>query len=237
MNKTKLTLGLYFLLCFALTSLIAQDRVSSFLSYLDSKNNSDDLLVNGKVYNQKVNKAFGNPYYSNVDWMPGIIFIRDKVYHEKHLRLDLEKNNLILKKQLKNSTNISIILNESLIDSFQLGNSVFVAQKNENKKEDKYQWVEKIATKSMTLFRIERVLFVNDYNSRYPNGKYVQRPSNYVLHRNEKIMAFKSRKDLGKLFPEIKSKIYSFLNRTKIDLETANKSELVSLLNYMDGLL
>lgn len=213
-----------------------QTKVESFLSYLDQQHYADDLLINGAEYIEKDTEADGTPYYKKRKWIPGKVYIHDRMFEVEHLRLDLEKKILILQKTLKNSTSVKIKLSPNLIDSFYLEEDFFVNKKHVGFEDNFANFVNKVEFGKYAIYKIDNVVFHNDYSTRYPDGRYLLRPAKYLLKWEGNAKYFRGKKEFADIFPEHKSKIIKYLRRADIDIDAGKSEEIISILQYIDGL-
>jgi len=207
---------------------------------IDSSENfysTNDELVNGSKYFLPNSKIHGHPYLKN-EWNSTTIFINNTSYKNLSTKYDLTTNDLILKIKTTDSIEQLINLNRFQIDSFRLGESLFINSMHLIHKRNNPIYYELIFKGKFALLIKYDKVFKKSYNNITPHGKFSSiRKDIYFLNNNQLINVNRNSKFIKCFNHDIKDKIKSFMKDNNINYRKASKDELYQLMNYVSTLL
>ena len=145
----------------------------------------DDLLVNGKRYIPANNKVTGSPEFEYNSTGVTKIYVKGQCFENAAIALDIVSDLLILTQPRGNGLDDRIILHPAFIDSFTLGDHLFINPMNFREHFTEQGYYEKIGGKSELLLKKYRKAYLKIYDSSN-RGKYSpQRFSLSLLINNE----------------------------------------------------
>jgi hypothetical protein len=213
---------LYFSICF--TQIIEKQNESIL--------NKSDLLVNGRFYNEDLPNADGHPYLGSNDWIKSWISVEGVVFKNVDLKLDILSDKLILKSP--DVVNNAIIeLNPELIDSFKLGDKIFI-QNRFNKIDLKY--IELVYSRSIEFYKVYKKEFIEQYNSATPHGKISKPGVSRYIFIDGVINKVNSKTSFLDNFPGKKKEIKKYLKNNDVKYRSASNVELRQLIMFCESL-
>jgi len=194
----------------------------------------DDLLYNGLEYHPENIRASGN---SNFEWdnsLNSLLFVKGHAFKNANLIYDINLDQLILTKVQKNYLGPKIILNSTYIDSFYLGNNLFINLLRINKDYKNKGYFEKIFAGNSMFLKKHKKRFVDSYDFHHPYGKFSPQTQYCFLYNNGNLIKVNSKKEFLGYYAIYKKKIRRFLHRNKIKYRKASNQELFKLMIYCE---
>jgi hypothetical protein len=133
---------------------------------------ADDELINGTVYVIPSRAIGGDPYLGGNDWQMGEIFIHGRAYPNQEIKYDLVTDDIILKTPQRDNIQHIMKVNKSQIDSFMLGNQLFVHDRHYFADAGKAIFYEEVYDGEVRVLRRYWKRFIDTYNSSNPMGKF-----------------------------------------------------------------
>ncbi|MBI9033665.1 MAG: hypothetical protein JEZ03_04240 [Bacteroidales bacterium] len=222
-----------------LFSQIQSEGIMQKENYYDSieqKYGLDDMLINGEIYFPRHPMANGHAYMNHQNWQKGYIKIGPGLYDNLELKYDIETDQLILNSKTTNKGSIKIILNESLVDEFQLGSHHFINSRLLNITDAKSNYYELIYKGEFTFIKNHKIVFQNIYNNFNPYGKYSEPTASLYITENNQFSKISSKKAFLNYFKPHKKELRKFLRKNKIKYKKATNYQFIRLLKYCDSI-
>ena len=197
--------------------------------------NSDEL-INGMQYIPKHPLAKGNPFYDGRSKINGTIYIKGNKYAGQVIGYDIVEQVVILSAFQKNSAQFEVKLNESVVDSMIVGNSLFVNAATNIIPGFDNGFLEIIYKGGVLFVAKHKKVFMSQYSSSSPNGFYTEDKVEYFLIFGNEPIRVSSKKSLLKEFEPDKKEIKKFMKSIKFKFKKANKAQWVRLLYFCDNL-
>ncbi|MCK5170012.1 MAG: hypothetical protein KAQ75_09040 [Bacteroidales bacterium] len=235
-NKFKISILIFILLPI---NLIAQEESRSspteiikLFNESQSYYSLDDEIINGCVYPLPDSRINGHPYL-NDQWIEATFFVNSKKYPKLSIKYDLTIDDVILKAEIENGMQKLINLNKFKIDSFLVGNSLFVNSHFISKEEKEYTYFEQIYKGKYSLYKEYKKIFIKEYNNITPYGKYSSLRMDIYLYDNNKQINVNRETLFIKCFEKEKQhEIKSFMKRNNIKYKKASQQELKQLMEF-----
>ena len=202
----------------------------------EEKYGLDDLLFNGVEYFAENVRANGNPDFEWDKSLKTSLFIKGHAYDNTNLHYDIVLDQLILTNVQKNFVEHKILLNSSFVDSFSLGDHLFINLIDTNENSENRGYFEKIfGGKSMFLKKYTKS-FVDTYDLRNRHGKFSPQSSTCFIYNQGILIKVNSKKKLLSFYISHKKQIREFLRKNKIRYKKASNSNLLKLMTYCDDI-
>lgn len=213
---------------------VTSEHVTLLSEYTAKLYGTDDILVNGRKYLPEHYNAKGDPYFLSDKWADGSIVIDGKKYDELELLYDIDIEKAILKTTINDSTDVFLVLNNDVVESFYLGSHYFLNAAKHGLGNEFPGFVEQLYTGSFTVLTRHQKSFVSEYSKNTPNGFYASTKStNYILNHG-KLFKLSSKKSLFEYFTANKKEVKNFLRRNKIKYKRATFIQLNKLFEFCD---
>lgn len=193
---------------------------------------ADDLVVNGRKYFPEHYNAMGNPYFLTDVWIDGSLFIEGKRYDHLELLYNIDIERVILKTTIDDSLSVFLVLNNGLIEAFNLGERYFINAKSID--EGFPGFVELVYNGSFLVFSRHQKSFVSEYTSRTPNGFYSGTKSMLYILIPGQLDKLPTKKAFLNYFSDHHKDINTFMRKQKIKYKKANYIQLNKLFEYCD---
>lgn len=202
---------------------------------LDKIYGLDQRLVSGKSYPGEVKGSIvGHPYWVDSDWKLGSVDINGVRFTNLLLKFDIVDDILVLNTSSLNKQTIQVCLNINTISEFYLGEKKFIkfpVKDDSNKElfcqvcaEGKLSY---LVTKSKTL------AITSESSTSY---KYNEQINNYLLYEG-RLIKFKGKRTIYKLFPELKQDIRKFSYQNALTMPRKNIVNRAILVEYCNLLI
>lgn len=241
MNGGKKLYGIVvFLFLLSGTTILAQ-QTSQPVSSLYIKNQLDKIygldqrLISGKSYPGEVKGSIaGSPYWVDSEWKLGSVDINGVRFTNLLLKFDIVEDILVLNTSNLNKQTIQVCLNMNSISEFYLGEKKFIKfpVKDDSTKELFCQVCAEgklsyLVTKSKTL------AITSESATSY---KYNEQINNYLLYEG-RLIKFKGKRTIYKLFPELKQDIRKFSYQNALTMPRKNIVNRAILVEYCNQLI
>ncbi len=195
---------------------------------------SDDLLINGILYQPLHSKAEGNPYYPVPAFNDGLVFISGREFGPEKIKYNAELQQLILKRKISKEAVTEILLNNSLIDSFSIRERLFINTRFLANEDSLNGFMEIMHRNGFSLYAFIRKIFKDDYTRSTPFGRYQQlRPVYFFMQAGEgKIIT--SRKEFLRIFGNNQREIKRYMRQQNIKFKKASSRELSKIITYSE---
>ena len=211
---------------------VPDDSWASLMSCLEEYYGTDDLLANGRLYRPTNTRAARHPYFMADEWQEGAVYIKGRYFDFLSLKYNLETGRLILKQELKNGAPVNVVLTEALVDSFRIGQHLFVKLPLLEEAGGGSGFLERIYSGGFSFYRKQKKAFIATYSSRAPYGKFSEPENSFFLLINSQIREVHNRKALPGFFAPHQKAIKKYMNRQRIRLKKASDAQLIQLLEY-----
>jgi len=228
----------YFLL---FHQLIGQTNVKMESKVADFKNNysnyfTNDELINGSIYLFPDKKINGNPFLYDL-WQNADIFIHGKTYPNVYMNYDIVNNDVIIQIPSTNGIKKIIDVNDFQVDSFLVGNTVFVNTLTLNKHINVNKnlfYVERITKGKYPIFKKYTKELRRNYNSaNNPYGKFSELKEDLLMLTNNNLIEVNRKSEFLECFSKSNRKeIKQFLKKNNIKFRNSSSSELIILMEY-----
>ena len=196
----------------------------------------DDLLVNGKRYLPEHTKVVGSPEFEFQDAGNSAVYIKGQRFDNILLAYDIVSDLLILVQTLGNGLENRIQLHPVMIDSFRLGNHLFINPSNFLTGFVPSGFYEKISDGKVLYLKKHSKHYLQIYDASN-RGKYSSRiTNNYLLDRNGTLIPVNNRQSFLKYFAPYKKAIKSYLHDEGISFKKAGNPEIIRLMSFCNAL-
>ncbi len=207
--------------------------ISKLIELSDKYYGTDDFLANGRYYFYKHKNYNGHPFFGNNVWEISNLFVNGKKFNDVKLKYDVESDQLILKTKY-NLSSVDIVLNDELVDSFNIQNHHFISS-NQFEENTKLSHYFEIIYKGNFLFLIKHSkILINDYYNSPPYGKYTGLNSIFYIYNKGSFKKLPNKNTFLNYFKPFKREIKKFLKKNKIKYRKTNVNQLHVLLKYCD---
>ncbi|MCB0593547.1 MAG: hypothetical protein H6557_07115 [Lewinellaceae bacterium] len=211
---------------------VQADSGIALFSCLEEYYGTNTLLANGRLYNPANTRAARHPYFMADEWSEGAIYVKGRTFSSLRLKYNLETGQLVLKQELKNGAPVNVVLTEALVDSFRIGQHLFVKLPLLEEAGGGSGFLERIYSGGFSFYRKQKKAFIATYSSRAPYGKFSEPENSFFLLINSQIREVHNRKALPGFFAPHQKAIKKYMNRQRIRLNKASDAQLIQLLEY-----
>lgn len=235
-TSIKATLFLYTLtLIFFIGKISGQQNYTEDWKKYDSSYGLNPTLHNGLKYFPSHTKAKGHPFLLYSEGVTGAIVVEDKEFKHVNLKYDLYKQQVVLSFLDYTGALEQIVLNNSLIDTFQISNHVFIKNPFRN---IKAEFLQIVYSNQVSCY----IQWSKNYEFHNTSDggihKYTDEKRTLYLVQNQEVQKFRNRRTFLKLFPEANRKeIKNFIKKNKIRIKKANHLKLQQLVAYCNTIL
>jgi hypothetical protein len=215
------------------THINAQDA-SSVTNYLQQAGIYADIYNGKREITYNLSQYENLPYYMNSAFAEASVFYRKNYYPKQKVRLDLFKEQLVI---LSPEKQYGIILDPQLVEKVQMYNKTFVwliPPKESGLKTGYYKQL--LDGRKMQLLCKENYIAEQKVNDRTAIN-YFSHKVRYYLSYNNQYHTVKNKGSFGKLFPQYKTQINSFVQDNQLDFKKNTEESLTSLAHYCEGLI
>lgn len=198
---------------------------------------SSDELNNGKTYLPEHPLARGNPFYDDRSKISGTIYIKGNKYQGQVLGYDIAEERVILNVFQKSGAQFEIELDNAIIDSMTIGNTLIVNSALNAIPGFDNGFLEIIFKKKLLFVQRHKKTFVAQYSSISPHGFYTEDQAEYFLIFDSIPIRINSKKSFLNEFPLHKKEIKKYIKSIQFKFKKATKQQWVELLNYCENLL
>jgi len=196
---------------------------------------SDDRLINGKYYKPKHFYAKGHPYFLSKDWVGARLYIKGAIYNQVPLKYNIEDDAIIIQHIFESKISKNILLNNSYIDSLEIGSHIFHNTSN-FPIENSIGIAELIYEGKLRAYAKHTIEFIEDYSERYKYGLYLEPQKKLYLFDGHSFYPILTKKDFLAHFPMHTKEIKSFLRKNRIRFKKTSKDEINMLIRFCEQL-
>ncbi len=207
------------------------NALEDLMNCFDEQYGANNLLINGRSYTPSHPKAEGHPYFLSEDWRPGRVFVNGSSYPVHLLKYNLFSQQLIVKHERGNGTTQEVVLSDLLVDSFQIGENLFVNRDFILPEAELSDYLEKYFEDELAFYRLQRMVFGPLSNTR-PYGEYSSLRDVYYLILKGQKYKITGKKEFLDYFPRHKAKIKKYMKTHSMRWKKMNKIQFVQLLKY-----
>jgi hypothetical protein len=207
---------------------------TNLLAYTEQMYGNNDKLVCGGIYAPSHPNAHGNPYFPDLGFSLGGVWINGTFFENERLKFDIELDAMVLQKEISKNACVEILLNMDAVDYFSIGEAEFANAKHYPSFKSKSKFPEIIYQGSFTILASHHIVFEADYSPSRPNGKYAKPRRRLFLIRNGKAIAIRNKKALREAFPGKEKAIRKLFKQLKIKLKTTDKNNLNKFFKSID---
>lgn len=220
------------LLITAFSTQAQEASVPAFLDCIEQYYGSSNLLVNGPLYQQENTAAAGSPYLKET-FQAGTIYINGQAFKNEMIKYNLDRDALILEKELNNGTRARIVLDENTVDSFSIDEHLFVSKPllYASKKEKGY--LEKVLASNTAFYFTQKKYFEAISSGKYPNGRYLTAATKIHFKKEHEFQVFSRQKEFLAYFDSPQKALRNLMRREKIKLKKASKAQLIQLVKIV----
>jgi hypothetical protein len=196
----------------------------------------DARLVNGRIYSQPYNKAYGHPFMKTANWMQGSIYVNGKNFSGVKLNYDIYQDCLIYLNESPEGNNMALLLNKNQVRGFTIDEHSFITL-NPSWKNNENQYFEVLFEGEVCLYNKWTKTFETINSQEFPAGKFSDaKITRYLMKQNE-FYKLSNRFDLFKLCADRKSEIKKYLRKHRISIRKGNDKQLAGLIEYYNSLI
>lgn len=228
----KIVLFVGFVICLFQEGLGQNIAVDSLRNSFDHSYGLDAVLTNGKKYFPPGNTVGGHPFWKSEDVFLGTITISGQTFTNQQLKYDLNKQQFVLFYSNNNSQPGQIILNNMLIDSVNMGNSLFIPNNNPDIRQPFVQLIRK----GMLTCTIGWTKELNLNNTGINGGyQYSRQVSTFYLNYKGSSYRFSNKSSFLRIFtPMEKVPIRKYLSSKHLKFKKMNEFDLRELIIFCE---
>lgn len=214
------------------------DDINRLIKAADQYYTLDDKLVNGFIYPMPDSRIKGHPWLGNREWSEGTIYVGDDRYEDLMLKYDITEGDLILKARFGEGTYKVLELPYPRVDSFRLGNDLFVRSDKFATKEEEHFYYEQIMDNGLTFVRRHIKHFVSKYDDLTPYGRFSETQTNsYFIDSGKRTQVDRRGQFIRYFEKPVRKAIRRYIRQNNIRYRRASSSELRGLLKYCNELI
>lgn len=187
---------------------------------------TDDILVQGNPYRPVFRRAKGHRYFVDESHVPTTVWIKGVKFEKVLVRYDLEIDQVVGKFTLKDSSQVSMVFETQLLDSFNLHNEVFHNANIYALKEPSRDFLVHVHSGNDTVLIEYKKAFIDSYNKTTPYGRYSEMSRKYLLVTGGKLENISTKRKLIQIYPSFKDQIKSYLKTNKLRYRQLSLEEL-----------
>ncbi len=196
-----------------------------------------DLMINGIQYQPDYIRVAGSPEFESTGGYSSMLFIKGQKFENIRVAYDIVSDKPLLVQEYGNGLENRIELFRSRVDSFTIGNHLFI---NPAAFIDNFQgsgYYEKVSSGNIMFVKKYRKAYIRIYDNQN-RGKYSpQQNTCYLLDSKGKLTQIKSRQSFVRAFPLNRQDIRHYLNENKINFRKSSNSSLRELMNFSNSLV
>lgn len=209
--------------------LLVNNKVDSFLE-------NDFLLMNGRVFINKFQRAKGNPYFETTNDAPGKLVLGKKEYNNIRLIYDIYDQKLFFIAENTRNKGAILELNNQIITRFYLDDKIFVNSRELPFFPQSGFYEEIFLGKHIKVYARWSKIFIPGITDEYI-GEFGFQKRKLLFDINGKKVDVSSKHSFLKIFAGGRNEINSYIKRNKIHLSRSNNIDLIRLFKYTDSLL
>lgn len=242
MKTEKLLSGIILFLFIINQTFVLAQETGQPVSSLEVKKELDKIfgldqdLCSGIAYTNIVKGSVsGNPYWIDAEWKTGSVLIGNLLFEDLLLKYDIESNDLIINTINLNNQPLKICLNKKLISKFTLGNHQFIKFPGEKINDNNFFC--EVLSEGKIIFLLIKDKTLSVSNSRNSSDfSYKEYRKSYLL-LDGKLIKFKGKRTLYRLFPEHKQKLKKYISQNSLYPVSKNIQDRTMLVNYCNSLI
>ena len=212
-----------------------ESNLPDIRSTADSVYGLNDLLLNGRIHNNAHPGANGHPFAFEKTFPPGAVFIKGEWFGSLKVNYDATLDEPVLDVVESMPWIKYIVLNNKLIDSFLVGDRLFVHANTLPVKIADRVYLEKVFEGKFSLLARHQKYFKAEYSSWHPKGVYLDKPVNYLIVSEGSLYEVTREKQWLDYFAGHKKELKNYLRKNKIKLGKASIGQLKQLAVFCNG--
>ncbi|HYX05778.1 MAG TPA: hypothetical protein VE912_03515 [Bacteroidales bacterium] len=208
-------------------------RQDVLITYIKKIYRLDDLIYQGRFYQEEKPRAKGSPYFLEKENINADLYIANRYFPHIPLYFNIVRGELVMQIPHGNYMKVFIALPAHLVDSFKIDHHLFISshylpgERNENYFEEIYRG------KLLYLMHYEKH-FVENYTPVNPNGFYSSASSILYIAEGENWTPCTNRRSFLKYFSTNKSILRRFMRKQHIHFKKASAIQLKALCAFAD---
>ena len=208
-------------------------KLHPLIEYAEQVLGSDSRLVAGTIYQNKYYNAKGTPYFMGSEWLTGTIYVKGIPFKNTDFKYNLQSDKIILKVQSDDGNTKHLVLNDHFVDSVEIAHIKLLNARLTNSLTLK-GYFELICNGKTQAYRKHRIRLKETLTSDSKKLKFLPQDPILYLVRDGISKPIYGKKDLLNYFYPIKKEVKKYMTEQKINLKTASKIQLFSLIKYCD---
>lgn len=202
----------------------------------EEKLGTDDLLVHGIQYIPEYAYVTGTPEFEYLNGPPSVLYVKGQKFEGIRMAYDIVSDHALLIRDFGNGLENRITLFPAFVDSFTIGNHLFINPVNSFESFSDKGYLEKISDGRVKFLKKYRKTYLKIYDN-LNRGKYSpQQFSRFLIDNNGKMTAVNSKNAFLNYFSNQKKNVRNYLNERNINFKKADHSEIRSLMDYCNSL-
>jgi hypothetical protein len=213
------------------------DSLSKINNYLYTL---DDEIINGVFYTFPDKRIKGNPFIIDKTPTQGFIFNSGNTYNQFLINYDLISDKLIIKVENFHGSERFIAVNKNQVDSFLMGNTLFVNSRYIARNKNKRNYYEQIyGSGNISLYKSYEKRFIDMYDEfSYPYGKFSEIETKLFLVKDRELININSANAFIKCFgKEHRKEVQKYIHKHNIQLKKASNDVLNEMMSYCNMLI
>jgi hypothetical protein len=210
--------------------------VDNIKAITEKKLGLDDLLVNGIQYIPEYSKVAGSPEFEYIESSRAILYIKGQEFDGIRMAYDIVSDHALLIRDFGNGLENRITLYPAHVDSFVIGNHLFINPSNIFSNFKRTGYFEKLSDGEVQFLKKYRKSYLKIYDNNN-RGKFTpQIVSFFLLEKDGNLVAIKSKGAFLRYFSSNKKEIREYFKENKIDFRKSAVSDIRNLMNFCNFL-
>jgi hypothetical protein len=210
-------------------------RTSAQVEDINSGNNSDPVLINGRLYVfHPPYGTGGDQFFSGREFSDGTVMVRGLAYSGLKLNYDIYNQQVILKYDSNKGAVNQIIMSDGWLESFTLGGLAFQLINTGTGKKEIYQVIGDDNIR--VLYSWRKKLELSQMHGA-TNHVFSRQIKTMYLYLNDRMYHYSNNKSFLLLFDQgRRAEIRYYMRRNRVNVRKADDSSIAALLSFCNSL-
>ena len=199
---------------------------------VEQKYGIDQVLVNGKYFENIYTNDLGHPYFSEDEFKKGYLVVHNQKYNNILLKYNIWDQTVLV--PYSHMTNAAFIPPVDFIPEFGFNGHSFKKIKLENEKEQFFEEIYSGEIDLLCFWKKDRD--ESDHNITFMAHKFSDPHKKLYVVVETKSYFVKNRKALNRVFPEHKNEINQYIKENKLKLYKSSNKQLSDLMVFCERL-
>ncbi len=231
-----LTLLVFF--SFPLKSQVESNETGTagLIQFIEKIYGQDDLIFQGRFYQEPNPGADGNPYFADKKWLNADIFLKGRTFQDVLVRYNINSDEIIIQVNHQQYMRVPVSIPPNLIDSLRIEEHLFVNSIHINSSQN-HGYYEKIYEGNRLYFLHYSKHFSDNYTSMHPHGYYSKTYSNLFIVEGESWTKCSRKREFLQYFNSDKKNLKKLMRKHRISFKKASSVQYCQLCKFADNQL